>query len=82
MDLIYLYFKRLRCFVKFIATEGYFNDRIGPITAWGIAISIHPSEDLNKWWLGTGWMGPGSCCYVYPFGDVVGFGYGFKGREA
>ena len=80
MDLLYLWYRRLKCFAKFIGTEGYFDDRIGPLTAWRIATAIHPSEDLIKWWLGTGWMGPGSHCYVYPCGDVVGFGYEFKGN--
>lgn len=67
MELLKLYWQRSVCWCKFVGREGYdpgFWFRIGPITAWGVACAIHPLEDINKWWLGTGWMGPGSHFYV------------------
>jgi hypothetical protein len=59
MELLRLYWRRLSCWSRFVGREGYFGDTIGPVTAWRVACSIHPLEDLTKWWLGTGWMGPG-----------------------
>jgi len=66
MELLCLWFRRVKCFLRFIGTKGYFNERIGPIIAWRVATNIHPPEDVNRWWLYTGWMGPGSEMYLCP----------------
>ncbi len=58
MELLRLYWRRLWCWGSLVGREGFANDIFGLVTAWRVACSIHPLEDLKKWWLGTGWMGP------------------------
>jgi hypothetical protein len=53
MDFIKLYLQRLGCIWHLWGSAP-----ISLITAWRVACAIHPIEDLTKWWLGTGWMGP------------------------
>lgn len=73
MELLRLYWRRLRCWFEFVGREGYFpgwRDRIGPMTAWRVACSIYSMEDLKKWWLGTGWMGPGAPDWYAGWPDI------------
>ena len=61
MEYLKLCWRRLSCWRRFVGQDGYFEGTtIGPVTAWRVAKAIHPLEDLNKWWLGSGWMGPGA----------------------
>jgi hypothetical protein len=62
VELLKLYYRRVRFWLRFVGRDWY--GRIGPVLAWELACIIHPLEDLNKWWLGTGWLGPGTDFYI------------------
>lgn len=80
MELLRLYWQRLGCWCGLVGRDWY--GRIGPVTAWRVACSIHPLEDLKKWWLGTGWMGPGAPdWYVGYLDSAIALHFGRKPQK-
>jgi hypothetical protein len=62
MDYLRLYWRRCLFWIKIVGHDG--DLWLGPKVAWDVACIVYPIEDLNKWWLGTGWMGPGTNVYI------------------
>ncbi len=62
MELVRLYWQRIFFWFRFVGRD--WEGKIGPILAWQLACIVHPMEDMQKWWLGTGWTGPETDLYV------------------